>query len=140
MLAMQQPEAARHFIVCSFGRASASSFFISIQSYDLLPLSTTISYGRQKSTELAANRPEATTTNPLVLKDGLISANHVHNLMPFLLLSSNFLSLLFPFLHGEVYIVRIDQLTAVYISINLQQHHGHTQYGTNSLSPRDLQA
>jgi hypothetical protein len=35
---MQQPEAARHFFVCSFGRASASSSFIPIQSYDLLPL------------------------------------------------------------------------------------------------------
>ena len=40
LLAMQQPEAARHFFVCSFGRASASSSFIPIQSYDLLPLPT----------------------------------------------------------------------------------------------------
>jgi hypothetical protein len=44
VLAMQQPEAARHFFVCSFGRASASSSFIPIQSYDLLPLPTTRSW------------------------------------------------------------------------------------------------
>jgi hypothetical protein len=64
-----------------------------------------------KSAELAANHPESATTNSLLPKDGLISANHVHNLMAFLLLRSNSRSLLLPLLHGEVYIILIDQLT-----------------------------
>jgi hypothetical protein len=53
VLAMQQPEAARHFFIYSFGQASASSSFILIQLYDLLLLP--IIWGSYRDTSIGNN-------------------------------------------------------------------------------------